>query len=68
MIQESTKHVVDAASVVAVTGALIGYLPALAALFTIIWTGIRIFETHTIQRFLNHFRKKKVVLKDRTDD
>jgi hypothetical protein len=27
-------------------------LPAVAAIFTIIWTGIRIYETDTVQKFL----------------
>jgi FtsH-binding integral membrane protein len=31
---------------------LAGLLPAIAALFTIIWTGIRIYETNTVQRWL----------------
>jgi hypothetical protein len=27
-------------------------LPSIAALFTIVWTGIRIYETDTVQRLL----------------
>lgn len=49
---EGTKHVLDAVSVVTVIGALADILPAVAALFTIIWTGIRIFETDTVQGWL----------------
>ena len=51
---EQAKHVVDALSVGAVLGAITGYLPAIAALFTIIWTGIRIYESQTVQRWLKH--------------
>jgi hypothetical protein len=51
-MDESVKHVVDAASVVATVGTLIEMLPAIAALFTIVWTAIRIFETETVQRML----------------
>lgn len=54
-ISESTKHAVDALSVVTVLGTLVDFLPAVAAAFTIVWTGIRIWETDTIQ---NIFRKK----------
>jgi hypothetical protein len=51
-ISETTKHTVDAVSVVTVVGALMQWLPALAALFTIIWTAIRIYETDTVQLLL----------------
>jgi hypothetical protein len=48
-ISEGTKHVVDALSVVTVVGTLVEFLPAVAAIFTIVWTGIRIWETDTIK-------------------
>lgn len=48
---ETAKHVVDALSVVTVLGTLMDALPSIAALFTIIWTGIRIYETDTVQRW-----------------
>jgi len=48
-LSETTKHAVDALSVVTVVGTLMQILPALAAIFTIIWTGIRIWETDTVQ-------------------
>jgi hypothetical protein len=51
-VSETTKHVGDAVSVVTVIGALMQWLPALAALFTIIWTAIRIYETDTVQLLL----------------
>jgi hypothetical protein len=51
-LNESTKHILDGLSVVTVLGALVDVLPAVAALFTIIWTGIRIYETDTVQRLL----------------
>lgn len=55
MTTEATKHALDAISVVTVVGTLADILPAVAALFTIIWTGIRIIETHT---FRSIFRLK----------
>jgi hypothetical protein len=48
-ISEGTKHAVDALSVVTVVGTLMEFLPAVAAIFTIVWTGIRIWETDTIK-------------------
>ena len=53
---EGTKHAVDALSVVTVVGTLVEFLPSIAALFTIVWTGIRIWETDTVQGWLG--RKK----------
>ena len=50
--QESAKHVVDALSIGTVVGTLAGILPSVAAIFTIIWTSIRIFETETVQKLL----------------
>jgi hypothetical protein len=49
---ETLKHVADAASIVTVIGTLTNVLPHAAALFTIIWTSIRIYETDTVQRLL----------------
>jgi hypothetical protein len=49
---ETAKHVVDALSLVTVIGTLVQLLPAIAALFTIVWTAIRIYETATVQKLL----------------
>ena len=51
--QETTKHVVDALSVATVLGTLVDMLPSIAALFTIVWTAIRIYETDTVQGWFN---------------
>lgn len=55
-ITEGTKHLIDGLSLITVLGTLVDILPAVAALFTIVWTGIRIYETDTIQKLLG---KKK---------
>ncbi len=47
---ETTKAILDGVSVVTVVGTLVDVLPSIAALFTILWTGIRIWETDTVQR------------------
>ena len=52
MATESTKTLVDAVSVVTVVGTIGDVLPPLAALFTLVWTGIRIYETETVQGLL----------------
>lgn len=51
-MDDTTKHVLDALSVVTVVGTVIQMLPSIAALFTILWTGIRIWETKTVQGLL----------------
>jgi hypothetical protein len=40
MATESTKHVIDSISVLTVVGTLADILPPIAALVTIVWTGI----------------------------
>jgi hypothetical protein len=52
MATEGTKQVVDAVSVLTVVGTIGEVLPPLAALFTLVWTAIRIYETKTVQRLL----------------
>lgn len=59
MATESTKTLVDGLSVVTVVGTLGDVLPPLAALFTVVWTLIRIYETKTVQKMMG---------KDRPDD
>jgi hypothetical protein len=39
-------------------GAVAGYLPAFAAIVTIIWTTIRIYETETVKKLVARWRKK----------
>ena len=51
-IDEHTKHLIDGVSVATVMGTLMSWLPAIAALFTIIWTAIRIYETKTVQGWI----------------
>ena len=48
-IDETTKNVVDVLSVATVVGTLVDMLPSIAAVFTIVWTAIRIYETDTVQ-------------------
>jgi hypothetical protein len=59
MATESTKTLIDGLSVVTVVGTIGELLPPMAALFTLVWTAIRIYETKTVQRMLG---------KDRPDD
>ena len=49
---EGFKNLFDGLSVITVLGTLIDMLPSIAALFTIIWTAIRIYETDTVRRIM----------------
>ena len=52
MATESTKTFVDGLSMVTVVSTIGELLPPMAALFTIVWTVIRIYETKTVQKVL----------------
>jgi hypothetical protein len=56
-MDDTTKHILDAMSVVTVVGTIVQMLPSIAALFTIVWTGIRIYETKTVQGLLGRETK-----------
>ena len=49
---ETIKHVTDGLSIVTVLGTLADILPALAALFSLVWSIIRILETDTVRGWL----------------
>ena len=51
-MDEASKHIIDFASILTVLGTLADMLPDIAAIFTIVWTAIRIYETKTVQRWL----------------
>lgn len=58
-MDESTKQLLDATSIFTAIGTFFSWLPHLAAIFTIIWTGIRIYETKSVQSWLRKRRKQK---------
>lgn len=51
-IIEGMKPAGDILSVGVVLATLASWLPSVAALFTITWTAIRIYETKTVQELL----------------
>ena len=51
-LSEPAKLVGDAISVGVTIATIAQWLPAVAALLTIVWTAIRIYETRTVQRLL----------------
>jgi hypothetical protein len=57
---ETVKQIADGVAVVTAVGSLVNALPAVAALFTIIWTGMRIAEMVTGKEFSMLIGMKKV--------
>tara|TARA_R110000796_G_C14483222_1_gene426931 strand:+ start:179 stop:349 length:171 start_codon:yes stop_codon:yes gene_type:complete len=53
MTVEEGKEVIDIAAASTGIMSLAAWLPPTASLFTIIWLGIRIYESETIQKLVN---------------
>ena len=51
-LPEGVKAAADLLSIATLVGSLVSLLPAVAALLTIIWTSIRIYESATVQKLL----------------
>jgi len=47
-----TIQALDVTSIGILLGSLANILPHVAAIFTIVWTSIRIYETKTVQKWL----------------
>lgn len=51
------KHILDVVSVGTMVAAFTQYLPSVAAALTIIWTGLRIWESPTVQGWFDKTKK-----------
>lgn len=51
----------NSASVGVIISTIVGWLPALAALIAVIWYLVQIYESKTVQRFLNDRLKQKLL-------
>ena len=47
-LPDELKHLFDGVSIATMLGSLVQVLPSLAAILTIVWTAIRIWETRTV--------------------
>jgi len=56
---EAVKSGVDVIAVSATASALMGWLPPLAALATLVWTSIRIYETRTVRKIFDKEEEKE---------
>ena len=57
MLDEQSKDTLDVLAASTGILSLAAWLPPIASLFTIIWLGIRIYESETVQEIVN--RKSK---------
>jgi hypothetical protein len=51
---DPVKSTVDAISLMTVVGTLMQWLPAIAALASLVWSCIRIYETATVQQWIKN--------------
>ena len=51
-VQESVKETIDILAASTGLLSLVAWLPPTASLFTIVWLGIRIYESETIQKIM----------------
>ncbi len=54
---EEGKQVMDVVAASTGVMSMVAWLPPLASLFTIIWLGIRIYETETMKKLINWKQK-----------
>lgn len=55
---ESTKEMLDVAAASTAVMSMAAWLPPTASILTIIWLGIRIYESDTVQSIVNGTKKK----------
>jgi len=51
-MKEASKDMVDVAAASTALATLAAWLPPVASLFTILWLGLRIYESDTVQNIL----------------
>jgi len=61
-MEESTKDILDVAAASTAIMSLAAWLPPTASLLTIVWLGIRIYESETVQKVVH--RKKQLDKQD----
>ena len=57
-MNDHAKTIIDLSSITVVLATLVEWLPAAAALASLIWSIIRIYETETVQRWIEKCRKQ----------
>jgi hypothetical protein len=61
---EDTKEMLDVAAASTAILSMAAWLPPTASILTIIWLGIRIYESDTVQKIVNGTKNKTLDNKD----
>jgi hypothetical protein len=61
---ENTKEMLDVAAASTAILSMAAWLPPTASILTIIWLGIRIYESDTVQNIINGTKNKTLDNKD----
>lgn len=56
-LPKGTLHIADALSITTLLASMANALPSVAALLTIVWTALRIYETKTVQSLIGRSRR-----------
>jgi hypothetical protein len=59
VMDASTKDMLDVAAASTAVMSLAAWLPPTASVLTIVWLGIRIYESDTVQKLVHGKQKKK---------
>jgi hypothetical protein len=59
MLDEQSKETLDVLAASTGIFSLAAWLPPTASLFTIVWLGIRIYESETVQKIVQSRKNKK---------
>jgi hypothetical protein len=59
MLDEQSKDTLDVLAASTGIFSLAAWLPPTASLFTIVWLGIRIYESETVQKIVQSRKNKK---------
>ena len=57
-MNDHAKSIIDLSSITVVLATLVEWLPAAAAMASLIWSVIRIYETQSVQRWIKRWRKQ----------
>jgi hypothetical protein len=57
-MSSDVKSIADAAAAATAVGTVMEVIPSIAGVFTIVWLGIRIWESDTVQGLVGKIRKK----------
>jgi sorbitol-specific phosphotransferase system component IIC len=55
-VDEHLKQTLDIVSITTVFGTLMGILPSIAALLSIVWSVVRLYETQTVQKLIRKYK------------